>query len=97
MPLPVMAVLGGIQLATSLGTAVFSWVKSRKLKKQNEAVKQYNAQQMAQTQAMVQAAASQTYGTAGGINAGYMTPSGFGQPGAGYGPAPNGFYPAAFS
>lgn len=93
MALPIMAVLGGIQLATSLGTAVFSWAKSRKLKKQNAAVQQYTAMQMAQTQAMVQSAAAQTYGAAGGINGGYMTASGFNQPEAGYGPAPQGYYP----
>ena len=96
-----MAVMTGIQLAGTLGSAVFSWIRSRKAAKQAKAQAKYMQAQTAmmqqQTMGMVHNMQAMNGGAIGGLTSGYLSPMGFTQPGAGYGPAPSGYFPPRFA
>ena len=85
-----MAVMGGISLASQLGTAVFSFFKSRKTKKQCKQFAAMNAQRRMQLQAQLQQMQGGNLMAMNGIGTNFMQPSGIGHQ---YGPAPQGFYP----
>ena len=85
-------------LVMQLGTSIFSLFKGRKVKKQVQAqMAQAAAEQKMQMAQVMGNFQGQNAGAVGGINRNYMMPSGIGGPGAGYGPAPQGYFPPGYA